>query len=107
MFFFFQQKTAYDMRISDWSSDVCSSDLQGRLDRSALLMPDAPLSALTLVRTTRQRSKVAPVYFEVRTHRAPGDYAEIPWERDRHHLSDRFGRRHWRARLDKIGRAHV
>src|SRR3546814_2140644 len=28
--FFFKQKTAYDMRISDWSSDVCSSDLQVR-----------------------------------------------------------------------------
>src|SRR3546814_3660010 len=27
-FFFFKQKTAYEMRISDWSSDVCSSDLQ-------------------------------------------------------------------------------
>src|SRR3546814_14914841 len=27
--FFFKQKTAYDMRISDWSSDVCSSDLTG------------------------------------------------------------------------------
>src|SRR3546814_15206295 len=27
--FFFKQKTAYDMRISDWSSDVCSSDLVG------------------------------------------------------------------------------
>src|SRR3546814_14236622 len=27
-FFFYKQKTAYDMRISDWSSDVCSSDLQ-------------------------------------------------------------------------------
>src|SRR3546814_6259668 len=26
-FFFFKQKTAYDLRISDWSSDVCSSDL--------------------------------------------------------------------------------
>src|SRR3546814_7253428 len=26
-FFFFKQKTAYDVRISDWSSDVCSSDL--------------------------------------------------------------------------------
>src|SRR3546814_4770989 len=26
-FFFFKQKTAYDIRISDWSSDVCSSDL--------------------------------------------------------------------------------
>src|SRR3546814_8394725 len=28
-FFFFKQKTAYEMRISDWSSDVCSSDLGG------------------------------------------------------------------------------
>src|SRR3546814_1671113 len=27
LLFFFKQKTAYDMRISDWSSDVCSSDL--------------------------------------------------------------------------------
>src|SRR3546814_1604427 len=27
MFFFFKQKTAYEMRMSDWSSDVCSSDL--------------------------------------------------------------------------------
>src|SRR3546814_1565150 len=33
--FFFKQKTAYEMRISDWSSDVCSSDL---------LIGDAPLS---------------------------------------------------------------
>src|SRR3546814_5097251 len=32
-FFFFKQKTAYEMRISDWSSDVCSSDLRPkRLD---------------------------------------------------------------------------
>src|SRR3546814_9569127 len=29
MFFFFKQKTAYEMRISDWGSDVCSSDLSG------------------------------------------------------------------------------
>src|SRR3546814_10473109 len=29
VFFFFKQKTAYEMRISDWSSDVCSSDLDG------------------------------------------------------------------------------
>src|SRR3546814_1440943 len=29
LFFFFKQKTAYEMRISDWSSDVCSSDLVG------------------------------------------------------------------------------
>src|SRR3546814_2298883 len=35
VFFFFKQKTAYEMRISDWSSDVCSSDLASIL--SALL----------------------------------------------------------------------
>src|SRR3546814_8687667 len=29
LIFFFKQKTAYEMRISDWSSDVCSSDLPG------------------------------------------------------------------------------
>src|SRR3546814_13685025 len=32
LFFFFKQKTAYEMRISDWSSDVCSSDLRHRFD---------------------------------------------------------------------------
>src|SRR3546814_3310641 len=35
--FFFKQKTAYEMRISDWSSDVCSSDLAGQ--HSALRGP--------------------------------------------------------------------
>src|SRR3546814_6632328 len=35
-FFFFKQKTAYEMRISDWSSDVCSSDLTGGVDRILL-----------------------------------------------------------------------
>src|SRR3546814_2071096 len=35
MFFFFKQKTAYEMRISDWSSDVCSSDLVHRGGRGA------------------------------------------------------------------------
>src|SRR3546814_6487509 len=33
-FFFFKQKTAYEMRISDWSSDVCSSDLSADYARS-------------------------------------------------------------------------
>src|SRR3546814_1844307 len=32
---FFKQKTAYDVRISDWSSDVCSSDLVGHVDLTA------------------------------------------------------------------------
>src|SRR3546814_12349665 len=34
-FFFFKQKTAYEMRISDWSSDVCSSDLLAQAHRRA------------------------------------------------------------------------
>src|SRR3546814_7843693 len=51
MFCFFKQKTAYEMRISDWSSDVCSSDLhvgvdyanqpvQGRRDERRIRRPD-------------------------------------------------------------------
>src|SRR3546814_2126041 len=36
LFFFFKQKTAYEMRISDWSSDVCSSDLLDAMRASAL-----------------------------------------------------------------------
>src|SRR3546814_4486938 len=35
LFFFFKQKTAYDMLISDWSSDVCSSDLPARAPAQA------------------------------------------------------------------------
>src|SRR3546814_4008469 len=36
-FFFFKQKTAYEMRISDWSSDVCSSDLVVALRDSTII----------------------------------------------------------------------
>src|SRR3546814_9997282 len=39
-FFFFKQKTAYEMRISDWSSDVCSSDLRHRYQRIAPIRTD-------------------------------------------------------------------
>src|SRR3546814_3093680 len=38
-FCFFKQKTAYEMRISDWSSDVCSSDLRRFSDRAPLIRP--------------------------------------------------------------------
>src|SRR3546814_13727493 len=36
IFFFFKQKTAYEMRISDWSSDVCSSDLHSTFSSTQL-----------------------------------------------------------------------
>src|SRR3546814_1609604 len=47
VFFFFKQKTAYEMRISDWSSDVCSSDLDvRRLFHIGVLGPDAMVAEM-------------------------------------------------------------
>src|SRR3546814_369133 len=42
-FFFFKQKTAYEMRISDWSSDVCSSDLLAPQDEEYRRLSEAYL----------------------------------------------------------------
>src|SRR3546814_6239264 len=53
MFFFFKQKTAYEMRISDWSSDVCSSDLTGG---SSLNLRGAGADATLTLLNGRRRS---------------------------------------------------
>src|SRR3546814_1181918 len=45
-FFFFKQKTAYEMRISDWSSDVCSSDLLTRRETLAASALGALVAAM-------------------------------------------------------------
>src|SRR3546814_6945960 len=45
MFFFFKQKTAYEVRISDWSSDVCSSDLTARVDAANRAATKEPSSS--------------------------------------------------------------
>src|SRR3546814_3160873 len=60
LFFFFKQKTAYDMRISDWSSDVCSSELAGRMGIGAH-QPDHALQAVValIARAGRHASKRA------------------------------------------------
>src|SRR3546814_5407488 len=70
VFFFFKQKTAYEMRISDWSSDVCSSDLPvassgrvtpctchrtKRLERQCWPCPDGAHSASPLWRSEERR----------------------------------------------------
>src|SRR3546814_10533445 len=55
-FFFFKQKTAYEMRISDWSSDVCSSDLKCRkCGNENYLLHDFPLFRDSLCSNCRQR----------------------------------------------------
>src|SRR3546814_8650186 len=62
--FFFKQKTAYEMRISDWSSDVCSSDLRGGFTRhfflaaAALAAVAAPLAAQSADRGAVDRGAV-------------------------------------------------
>src|SRR3546814_9195552 len=43
-FFFFKQKTAYEMRISDWSSDVCSSDLRMQTALTTFALDDTSVS---------------------------------------------------------------
>src|SRR3546814_6491037 len=62
--FFFKQKTAYELRISDWSSDVCSSDLQAafgslpeacaRRRANKSLAPDSGLSLPPTCNTARR-----------------------------------------------------
>src|SRR3546814_6720960 len=63
-FFFFKQKTAYEMRISDWSSDVCSSDLRVKLpfvqparQTARLALGDAQPGAGKMLRKRRNQMR--------------------------------------------------
>src|SRR3546814_8857105 len=61
VFVFFKQKTAYEMRISDWSSDVCSPDLdyiEVALERIEAALP-LDESALTIMQSAKAQPKVA------------------------------------------------
>src|SRR3546814_8213854 len=79
LIFFFKQKTAYEMRISDWSSDVCSSDLrrilrfeQWRVDIDATIATPACHIKEQIVRclkiqTDRPAGRVALVLYDADT----------------------------------------
>src|SRR3546814_11352914 len=56
-FCFFKQKTAYEMRISDWSSDVCSSDLVGAHRRGQALRRRHPPSPAGCAGTARRHAR--------------------------------------------------
>src|SRR3546814_9937529 len=71
VFFFFKQKTAYELRMSDWSSDVCSSDLTFEGYATAVIDVDSPQMAaieqlcrdnLLTVRDPDLRQKLTPDY---------------------------------------------
>src|SRR3546814_4917897 len=55
IFFFFKQKTAYEMRISDWSSDVCSSDLTSLKQGSSWLFFSLPTTAISRLNSTPKK----------------------------------------------------
>src|SRR3546814_2606191 len=57
-FFFFKQKTAYEMRTSDWSSDVCSSDLIG-----TVFLRHRPVVQRTLHRAYFLAFQIIPAFY--------------------------------------------
>src|SRR3546814_993659 len=77
-FFFFKQKTAYEMRISDWSSDVCSSDLfaSGKVDAAFFAIGggkvsevDASVGGIRFIPLSDQLEAIARM-----TKAVPGSY---------------------------------
>src|SRR3546814_4425031 len=72
LLFFFKQKTAYEMRISDWSSDVCSSDLGGAAGRGVALLGATSAGPARcrriLPRTDRWRASMMHAQQMIRSH---------------------------------------
>src|SRR3546814_18517947 len=70
-FFFFKQKTAYEMRISDWSSDVCSSDL--------LFVAEQPLHHRLRIVEAAVDGDIMDIGGQHRRHLAPLHVADPPF----------------------------
>src|SRR3546814_10764072 len=105
IFLFDEQKTAYDMRISDWSSDVCSSDLRhhgGSLTRAAFLsarndaLANLAFIAAAIVSVFVWRSAWPDLIVGLAIAAINADAAREVWQAAR--------REH---RAAEIGRAHV
>src|SRR3546814_815436 len=78
IFFFFKQKTAYELRISDWSSDVCSSDLPASAPRATRPAP-APRRRRTTRRPARdRRASSRPARRRPRNPATAADTAPMP-----------------------------
>src|SRR3546814_14609378 len=106
--FFFKQKTAYEMRISDWSSDVCSSDLSLFLCQALFLSP----AALFLVRLLPLRFLAAASVLKRSHARLFGLSQQLRLQLLAAHQAVLSGRPWWRRSLrrgpwgaGKIGRA--
>src|SRR3546814_1737043 len=94
--FFFKQKTAYEMRISDWSSDVCSSDLLR--DEGPLGLADRRLG-----RPSDRRASVAEISRMLDLYR--GSYADFTVKHFHEQLVKRHGYKLGYTVTKEIGRA--
>src|SRR3546814_9024110 len=82
LFFFFKQKTAYEMRISDWSSDVCSSDLSQTIENKRVnRLADLP----------KARERPDPVRYRRRSEPSDRDRRLIVSGHFVNKADDRFG----------------
>src|SRR3546814_10359854 len=103
LFFFCKQKTAYEMRISDWSSDVCSSDLVTTAPGSTLLNRPRP----TLRRKSQQpinegSAKKHGGSLPVDVKCRPGDLLLGVWR-----VITRSQRSRWRSEERRVGKECV
>src|SRR3546814_19914957 len=118
-FFFFKQKTAYDMRISDWSSDVCSSDLRLRvtsLDR-LFSLSHIRLDKLNILlnQSNLQGILVVGIHKPTQHGECQGrdSSRDQPLNRTESHLRNRIGFSHmhtpltWRSEERRVGKECV
>src|SRR3546814_10746276 len=109
-FFFFKQKTAYEMRISDWSSDVCSSDLSVGATNKRWLSAEADVCCVVII---RRRGVVAGRSADEAHHTAVHPQSRAACRRCLFgtsvddHVGDLVGRREAAEQAGQIGRAHV
>src|SRR3546814_4459721 len=103
-FFFFKQKTAYEMRISDWSSDVCSSDLNDRGERACPRTSQTTVAAGAIA-----WRREAEGILQGRAGVSVGCKIPIPGRRLQHGRCGGGLSRYGRGMRDcrEIGRAHV
>src|SRR3546814_7084969 len=85
VFFFFKQKTAYEMRISDWSSDGCSSDLFGEQDQVLARLQPLPQAVAMPVGLVRPPiDEDAPLQLGEKSEQRPGPDLGLGDEAARH-----------------------
>src|SRR3546814_5336972 len=92
--FFFKQKTAYEMRISDWSSDVCSSDLDHATGWSSTVSHPARHLIRALPTPLNDRGPLVPTYLLPRRYTLRFDPAALPVLAPIDHVERAIGRAH-------------